>query len=162
EGITTGVHHVGDVMYDAVRMFLPLATERASLLAELGLAPKEYALLTVHRAENVDVDDRLTHLMVALNRIDLPIAFPVHPRTRKRLEALGLIERLGSQIKLLPPQGYLDMLLLQSHALAILTDSGGVQREAHYLSVPSVILRAETEWPELVEAGASWLAGERL
>jgi UDP-GlcNAc3NAcA epimerase len=153
EGITQGVHHVGDVMRDALLLFLPLAIERSSVLEKLELEPRSYALLTVHRAENVDCDERLRQLMSALARID-------HPRTRKRLEALGLLERLGPQIRLLPPAGYLDMLVLQSQALVVLTDSGGVQREAHYLSVPSVILRTETEWPELVEAGASRMAGK--
>jgi UDP-GlcNAc3NAcA epimerase len=162
EGITEGVHHVGDVMYDALRMFLPRALQRASVLEQMGYEPGSYALLTVHRAENVDSDARLTRLMDAMRQIELPIIFPVHPRTQKRLEALGLIDRLGPRIRLLPPVGYLDMLLLQSQALAVLTDSGGVQREANYLSVPSVILRAETEWPELVEAGASHLAGDGL
>jgi UDP-GlcNAc3NAcA epimerase len=162
EGITKGVHRVGDVMHDALRMFLPRALERAALLKRLDLTPREYALLTIHRTENVDSDERLTDLMKAINLVDLPIAFPTHPRTRKRLEALGLLNQMGPQVKLLPPLGYLDMLLLQSQALAILTDSGGVQREAYYLSVPSVVLRQETEWPELLEVGASRLAGTGL
>jgi UDP-N-acetylglucosamine 2-epimerase len=162
EGITEGVHHVGDVMRDAQLMFLPAALERSSLRDELGLEPRGYALLTLHRAENVDDDERLSRLMAAIGRLDLPILFPAHPRTRKRLEVLGLVDRLGPQIRLIPPVGYLDMLALQAGALAVLTDSGGVQREAHFLSVPTVILREETEWPELVQAGASTLLGRDL
>jgi UDP-GlcNAc3NAcA epimerase len=160
EGITAGVHHVGDVMYDALVMFLPRAMERTSILKDLSLAPKSYALLTVHRAENVDSDERLTRLMAAVGQLEIPVLFPTHPRTRNRLEALGLVEHLGRRIRLLPPLGYLDMLFLQSQARAVLTDSGGLQREAYFLSVPSIILRTETEWPELVESGASRLAGE--
>lgn len=162
EGITSGVHHVGDVMHDALLAFLPVAMQRSSVLEELAVEPRDYALLTLHRAENVDSGVRLTRLMAAMRRIELPIVFPVHPRTRKRLEALHLLDGLGPWIQLVPPVGYLDMLRLQAQALVVLTDSGGVQREAHYLSVPSVILRTETEWPELVDAGASRVAGEDL
>jgi UDP-GlcNAc3NAcA epimerase len=162
EGIADGVHQVGDVMYDALLAFLPVAMKRSSILDDLGLEPRGYALLTIHRAENVDSDVRLTLLMEAIRRIELPILFPAHPRTRKRLEALGLHDRLGPRVRLLPPVGYLDMLALESQARAVMTDSGGVQREAHFLSVPSVILRTETEWPELVDAGASCLAGDRF
>jgi UDP-GlcNAc3NAcA epimerase len=160
EGITEGVHHVGDVMYDALLTFLPLARQRSAILRKLNLPAHSYALLTLHRAENVDSDDRLTRLVAAIRRLDLPVVFPAHPRARKRLETLDLLAGLPPQITVLPPVGYLDMLLLQSQALTILTDSGGVQREAHYLSVPSVILRRETEWPELVASGASRLVGD--
>jgi UDP-N-acetylglucosamine 2-epimerase len=162
EGIAEGVHVVGDVMRDALLMFLPRALERSSMLQRLEVAPKEYALLTLHRAENVDDDGRLRGLVEDIGRLDLPVVFPVHPRTRKRLEALGLMESLPPAIRAIPPVGYLDMLALQSQARVVLTDSGGVQREAYFLSVPSVILRGETEWPELVQAGASVLAGGAL
>jgi UDP-GlcNAc3NAcA epimerase len=160
EGVTRGVHYVGDVMRDAQLMFAPVARERSTILEEVGLGPRRYALLTAHRPENVDDNERLTRLMAAVSRLDLPIAFPAHPRTRKRLQALGLLGSLGPHVKLLPPLGYLDMLRLQGEALVVLTDSGGVQREAHFLSVPSIILRRETEWPELIAAGASRLVGE--
>jgi len=160
EGVTQGVHYVGDVMRDAQLLFFPVAQRRSSILEKVGLQRQRYALLTVHRPETVDCDERLTRLMAAVARLDLPIVFPVHPRTRKRLAALGLLESLGARATVLPPVGYLDMLLLQGGARAVLTDSGGVQREAHYLSVPSIILRNETEWPELVEVGASRLVGE--
>jgi UDP-N-acetylglucosamine 2-epimerase (non-hydrolysing) len=160
EGVTRGVHYVGDVMRDAQLLFFPEAQRRSSILEKVGLQRRRYALLTVHRPETVDCDERLTRLMAAVARLDLPIVFPVHPRTRKRLAALGLLESLGARVTVLPPVGYLDMLLLQGEARAVLTDSGGVQREAHYLSVPSIILRKETEWPELVEVGASRLVGE--
>jgi UDP-N-acetylglucosamine 2-epimerase len=107
----------------------------------------------------VDDDGRLEALLKAVARLELPVVFPAHPRTRKRMEALGLIDRLPANWKVVPPVGYLDMLRLESQARVVLTDSGGVQREAFFLAVPSVILRGETEWPELVESGASVLAG---
>jgi len=160
EGIRKGVRLVGDVMYDALQLFLPLARRRSRILEELDLAGGGYALMTAHRAETVDSDERLRRLMACVAALELPVVFPVHPRTRKRLETLHLVESLPSRIRLIPPVGYLDMLVLEAEARAILTDSGGVQREAFFLSVPSIILRGETEWPELVETGASVLSGE--
>jgi len=160
EGITEGVWLVGDVMYDALQMFLPVARRRSRVLEDLGLSPRGYALLTAHRAETVDSDDRLTRLFTQIARLDLPIVFPVHPRTRKRIDALGLAATLPRGVRLVPPVGYLDMLVLEAESRFILTDSGGVQREAFFLSIPSVILRSETEWPELVDSGASVLAGD--
>jgi UDP-GlcNAc3NAcA epimerase len=160
EGITRRVHYVGDVMRDAQLQFFPVAQRQSSILKRVGLERRPYALLTLHRPETVDCNERLKQLMAAIARLDVRIVFPVHPRTRKRLGDLGLLGSLGSHVTVLPPVGYLDMLLLQGRARVVLTDSGGVQREAHYLSVPSIILRKETEWPELVEAGASRLVGE--
>ena len=160
EGITRGVRLVGDVMYDALQMFLPTARRRSRILAELALEGREYALLTAHRAETVDSDGRLKTLLAQVGKLDLPVVFPAHPRTRKRIETLGLLEMLPASIRLVPPVGYFDMLVLGAEARVVLTDSGGVQREAFFLSVPSVILRSETEWPELVDSGASTLAGD--
>ncbi len=160
EGITEGVHFVGDVMYDALLQFLPIARQRLGVLERLDVEPGAYALLTAHRAETVDSDERLRRLLEAVARIDMPIVFPAHPRTRRRMEALRLGETLPPRVKVVEPVGYLDMVALESQAWVVLTDSGGVQREAFFLGVPSVILRAETEWPELVQAGASVLAGE--
>jgi len=160
EGITGGVHLVGDVMYDALRMFLPIARQRSHVLRDLALSPRNYLLLTAHRPETVDSDERLERLMAEIVKLELPVVFPAHPRTRKRIEALNLFDRLPARIRMIPPVGYFDMLVLESEARVVLTDSGGVQREAFFLSVPSVILRGETEWPELVESGASILAGD--
>lgn len=162
EGVTEGVHYVGDVMYDTLLMFLPHAEQHSTILSNLELMPKSYALLTLHRPENVDSDERLTRLIERIACLDLPIIFPAHPRTKKRLESLGLLERLPAHLRVIPPVGYLDMLKLQASAVAVLTDSGGVKREAQYLQVPSIILRPETEWPELVEIGSSRLIGENL
>jgi UDP-GlcNAc3NAcA epimerase len=160
EGITRGVRLVGDVMYDALQMFLPIARRRSRILEQLGLETRQYALVTVHRAETVDSDLRLTKLLSQIAKLELPIVFPAHPRTRKRMDALGLLKESPASLQIVPPVGYFDMLLLESEARLILTDSGGVQREAFFLSVPSIILRSETEWPELVEAKASALAGD--
>jgi len=160
EGITKGVHLVGDVMYDALRLFLPVASKQSTILKTLGLEPASYALMTVHRAGTVDSEERLSQLFERLADAPLPIVFPAHPRTRKRIEALGLLHKMPAQILIIPPVGYFDMLVLESKASLVLTDSGGVQREAFFLAVPSVILRGETEWPELISCGASVLAGE--
>jgi UDP-N-acetylglucosamine 2-epimerase len=159
EGLVHGVHRVGDVMFDALLHFLPIARRRSRVIAEMDLQPGGYALLTAHRAETVDDDVKLRRLLDRVGTLGLPIVFPVHPRTRKRLDELGLSARLGKDFRVVPPVGYLDMLALEADARMVLTDSGGVQREAFFLGVPSVILRAETEWPELVDARASVLAG---
>jgi UDP-GlcNAc3NAcA epimerase len=161
EGIKEGVWHVGDVMRDTLLTFLPVAQAHSSILPNLGLEPKSYGLLTLHRAENVDNADRLKTLIRAVSRVDLPLIFLVHPRTRQRIDELHLTN-WGANLKLIPPVGYLDMLALQSNARIILTDSGGVQREAHFLLVPSIILRKETEWPELIKPGLSRLAESDL
>ncbi len=160
EGITRGVRLVGDVMYDALQMFLPVARRRSRILEELGLEPRGYALLTAHRAETVDSRERLRQLLAQVGKLEMPVVFPAHPRTRKRMHELGLLDGLAATIRVVAPVGYLDMLVLEAEARAVLTDSGGVQREAFFLSVPSIILRSETEWPELVDSGASVLAGD--
>jgi UDP-N-acetylglucosamine 2-epimerase len=159
EGIREGVHLVGDVMYDACLLFLPLARKSSRILEELGVEPRGYVLMTAHRAETVDHDERLRELMAQVAKLDATVIFPAHPRTQKRLEALCLLSSLSPRFRVVPPVGYLDMLILEAEARVVLTDSGGVQREAFFLSVPSVILRNETEWPELIQAGASALAG---
>ena len=159
EGLTRRVALVGDVMFDALLQFLPVARRRSRILESLGVRAGEYALLTAHRAETVDGDGRLPALLSRVASLGLPLVFPAHPRTRKRLEVLGLLDRLPACLRLIDPVGYLDMLVLEADARAVLTDSGGVQREAYFLGVPSVILRGETEWPELVAQGASTLSG---
>lgn len=157
EGITRGVHQVGDVMYDSVLFHTQQAERTSHVLSRLGLEPKQYYLATLHRAENTDAPSRLDSIFTALERCDHTVVLPMHPRTR---HALG--ERLaGSNGRLLltDPVSYLDMLVLEKHARIILTDSGGVQKEACWMGVPCVTLRDETEWVELVEAGCNRLAG---
>jgi UDP-N-acetylglucosamine 2-epimerase (non-hydrolysing)/UDP-GlcNAc3NAcA epimerase len=153
EGITGGVHLVGDVMADVALAFLPVAEERSSALADSGVEPGEYVLMTVHRAGNVDVPERLERVVELAEQLPLPGVFPVHPRTSARLRAAGLEQRLGAAVKVTPPLGYLDFLKLAKHARGVLTDSGGVQKEAYLVGTPCVTLRDTTEWVETVEHG---------
>jgi UDP-N-acetylglucosamine 2-epimerase (non-hydrolysing)/UDP-GlcNAc3NAcA epimerase len=119
---------------------------------DLGLEPGAYLALTAHRAGTVDDPDRLRRLVELIEVLPAPVVFPVHPRTRARLEEAGLVDRLDG-VTLQPPIGYLDFLELARNARAVLTDSGGVQKEAYLLGVPCVTLRDRTEWVETVEAG---------
>lgn len=146
------VHLVGDVMADVSLAFRDLAEERSDIVERLGLAERGYLLVTAHRAGNVDVPERLEALASLLAALPRPVVFPVHPRTHARLAAGGLGDRLAG-LTLTPPLGYLDFMKLLRHARAVLTDSGGVQKEAYLLNVPCVTLRATTEWVETVEAG---------
>lgn len=145
---------VGDVMYDAALYYATKAEQRSRILSALGLAPRGYILATVHRAENTDAPERLRAIVVALERVaqEIPVVLPLHPRTRKALEAHSLWGNI-QHIRLIDPVGYLDMVMLEKHARLIATDSGGVQKEAYFHRVPCVTLRAETEWVELVETG---------
>ncbi|HMA35646.1 MAG TPA: UDP-N-acetylglucosamine 2-epimerase (non-hydrolyzing) [Chloroflexia bacterium] len=159
EGITAGVHVVGDVMYDAVLQAAARAatTVAPDLLARLGLTPGGYLLATVHRAGNTDDPARLRAIVAALNALTEPVLFPVHPRTAKALAALPVA--LAPHIRRVPPVSYLEMIALEQHARLILTDSGGVQKEAYWLAVPCLTLREETEWVETVEQGWNRLVG---
>ncbi len=157
EGITDGVRETGDVMYDSVLFNTALAERRSRILSELSLAPKSFALATVHRAENTDDPDRINGILNAFARIDLPIVLPLHPRTRQLIGRR--IDELSETVRVIEPVGYLDMLVLEKNARVILTDSGGIQKEAYFFDVPCVTLRDETEWVELVEIGANKLAG---
>jgi UDP-GlcNAc3NAcA epimerase len=149
-------HLVGDVMADVSLAFRDIAAERSTVLADLGLEPAGYLAVTAHRAGNVDRPERLAHLVELLAGLPaatgLRVVFPAHPRTLDRLEGTLLIERLAP-VEVIPPLGYLDFLELARNARALLTDSGGVQKEAYLLGVPCVTLRDTTEWVETVEAG---------
>jgi UDP-N-acetylglucosamine 2-epimerase (non-hydrolysing)/UDP-GlcNAc3NAcA epimerase len=160
EGVTRGVHRVGDVMFDAALMFGPSAEARPGPAAH-GVAPGEYLLMTVHRAAATDTPEALAALVSVIAAIDEPLLFPMHPRTRHRLEAAGLLADLEARpgLRLLPPVGYLDFAALLMSARAVLTDSGGVQKEAYFRGVPCITLREETEWVETVEGGFNRLAG---
>jgi UDP-N-acetylglucosamine 2-epimerase len=161
EGIRKGVHLVGDVMYDAVLQNIQVAEARSRILRLLTIRPKAYVLATVHRAENTDDARVLRNIVEAFWKIsrDEPLIWPVHPRTRKVLARLALRTPRRSQLSLIEPISYLDMLKLEKNARVILTDSGGVQKEAAWFEVPCVTLREETEWVETVEAGWNTLAG---
>lgn len=159
EGIEQGVHLVGDVMYDVTLHYRELARERHGLHS-WGLTEKKYALCTVHRAENTDDPVRLAEILSALREIakEIPVMLPLHPRTRKIVESSGDIHALQG-ITVVSPASYLEMLRLEMSAKIILTDSGGVQKEAFFHRVPCITLRNETEWVETVEMGWNVLAG---
>jgi len=157
EGISAGVHMVGDVMADAVRIHGERARQRSQALDRVGVKEKSYYLATIHRAENTDDPIRLAGIFDALRRLDAPVVLPLHPRTRKRLAEMD--PRTTESIRITEPQGYLDMLRLEEGAICILTDSGGMQKEAYYLHTPCVTLRDETEWVETVELGWNEVSG---
>jgi UDP-GlcNAc3NAcA epimerase len=158
EGVTEGVHLVGDVMYDAVLQFSHQAEGRSHVLKNLELEPKRYLLATVHRAENTDDPERLKSILSAFSEITEPVVFPVHPRTRKIIAEQASLS-FPANVRAIEPVGYLDMLMLERQARMILTDSGGMQKEAYWLGVPCITLRDETEWVETVEAGWNVLVG---
>lgn len=158
EGITKGAYLVGDTMYDAVLQFGEIARQRSTILQDLSLTPKGYLLATVHRPYNTDDPERLRTILEAFIELGEPVVFPVHPRTRQRMEALNVPTLERSNVQTIEPVGYLDMLMLEQHARLILTDSGGMQKEAYFFGVPCVTLRPETEWVETVEAGWNVLA----
>lgn len=147
----------GDVMFDAVDMFAPVAARKSTILQELQLARDSYVLCTIHRKENTDALDRLQSIFNGLSQSAIPIILPLHPRTRNALGNNGIL--VGQNIRIIDPVGYLDMLALQNGARAIGTDSGGVQKEAFFMGVPCITFRDETEWVELVEIGANRLVG---
>jgi UDP-GlcNAc3NAcA epimerase len=151
EGVTVDVHLVGDVMFDTTLAAIGRAQARSRILETLELAPKSYAVATLHRAENTDHPDRLARMVAWLERqaVDRPVVMPVHPRTRKVMAA----EVVPKGVRLVDPLGYLDMMQLVHHAAAVFTDSGGLQKEAYFHRVPCVTLRDETEWVETIEAG---------
>ena len=163
EGITEGVFLVGDVMCEAALGHLEFGRRKSKVLEELRLAPKTYALATVHRAENTDSSERLRNIVQALNQIgrSQPVIWPVHPRTRKALEELGIKSKQRNGLHMIPAVSYRDMLVLEASAQVILTDSGGVQKEACWFRVPCVTLRDETEWVETLNNGWNRLAGAR-
>ena len=150
------VELVGDVMVDVARLFAPRARERLDVLEAQGVEAGEYLLATAHRAGTVDDPTRLRSLVELLATLPHPVVLPLHPRTRARLEAAGLLEGLqapGSSVRLVPPLGYLEFTALLLRARAVLTDSGGVQKEAYLAAIPCVTLRDTTEWLETVDAG---------
>lgn len=150
EGINAGVHMVGDVMYDIAQSVMK-SMQGTPLPA--GLADRQYVLVTIHRAENTDDEGRLRTIFEALVELsrNMTVVLPLHPRTRKSLSALGLLERVTRELTLLEPADYIQMMRLESAAALIVTDSGGVQKEAYFHGVPCVTLRDETEWVELIE-----------
>jgi len=151
----------GDTMYDALLQHVPIAA-KSGILKKLGLKSDQYNVLTLHRPENVDALKSLKTIMRAIAMLkELPIVFPVHPRTKQRLATVKLLEKIeaAGHIKLIEPIGYHDMLQLTKHAKTVFTDSGGLQKEAFWLHTPCITLRDKTEWIETKEIGANVLVG---
>ncbi|OPY41994.1 MAG: hypothetical protein A4E41_00606 [Methanoregulaceae archaeon PtaU1.Bin066] len=159
EGITRGVHLVGDVMVDALEYNKGIAEQQSQILERFGLSRKGYLVVTVHRPANTDNRNNMESILSALEESGLPVLFPVHPRTRNTLQGYGLWERLPDNVIATEPLGYLDMLHAMANAGKILTDSGGMQKEAHLLGVPCITLRDTTEWVETVDDGWNVLVG---
>jgi UDP-GlcNAc3NAcA epimerase len=159
------IYHCGDVMYDNSMYFAEIANRKPQFLKEINLQPGNFFLATIHRNFNTDNSERLSNILETLEKISVehktPVVIPLHPRTRKQIDLLPELKKSISgnkNIRIIPPASYLEMITLEKNAKLILTDSGGVQKEAYYFQKPCVILRPETEWVELVESGAAILA----
>jgi UDP-GlcNAc3NAcA epimerase len=164
EGLGERAVETGDVMADVALRMGPLADERSSVLDQLDLSPRGFFVATAHRAGNVDDPDRLALVIEVLARAaaDAPVVFPVHPRTRARLESAGMLDTLERRgIRMTDPLGYLDVTRLVRAARAVITDSGGLQKEAFLAAVPCLTMREQTEWVETVESGWNRLIGLR-
>jgi UDP-N-acetylglucosamine 2-epimerase (non-hydrolysing) len=159
EGIVYGVYLTGDVMVDSLLHNKEIAEEKSRILNDLDLKSKEYLVATIHRPSNTDNKENLKNIVDALFEIDDMIVFPVHPRTEKFLIKYGFNNKLKASIKLIKPMGYLDFLKLMIHAKKIITDSGGIQKEAYILKLPCITLRENTEWVETVSDGWNVLVG---
>lgn len=159
EGLAERSCFSGDVMYDMILEGLQMAGGRSSLIERLGLSAGGYYLATLHRPYNVDEAGQLTGIMDGLSALEEPVLLSAHPRLRRRLGEFGI--EPGKNVRIAGPFGYLDFILLEKHARKVITDSGGVQKEAFFVQTPCVTLRPETEWMETVEAGANILVRER-
>lgn len=159
EGINNNVYLVGDVMLDALKDNLNIAEKKSMILQTLGIKPGEYLVATIHRPSNTDNVTNLTNIVDAFCNVDFQIVFPVHPRTEKMLKLQGLWTKLSDKnnIIITKPLGYLDMIYLISCSAKIVTDSGGIQKEAYVLKVPCITLRENTEWIETIKSGKNIL-----
>ncbi|PPS42784.1 non-hydrolyzing UDP-N-acetylglucosamine 2-epimerase [Chroococcidiopsis sp. TS-821] len=152
EGIFQGVHLVGDVMMDAILTYLTKAQQTSQILEKLDLVNQKFYLATIHRPSNTDNCDRLQNILENLSHLNYPVVFPMHPRTLAKVQQQEMTRYLEA-IQVIPPVSYLDMLILEKNCQAVLTDSGGMQKEAYILGRPCFTLRDETEWQETVEVG---------
>jgi UDP-N-acetylglucosamine 2-epimerase len=157
EGIKKGVHLVGDTMYDAVLLYMKLAEQKSKILQTLGITSKDYLLATIHRAYTTDNPGLLKGIISAFRNSNELIIFPMHPRTGQTFKKFSI--SIPENVRVIDPVGYLDMIMLEINARLILTDSGGMQKEAYFFSVPCLTLRTETEWTETVESGWNKLVG---
>jgi len=158
EGIIEGVYNTGDVMVDAI-LYARQKVKNPKKDSELNLKSKDYLLVTIHRASTTDVKDNLKNIVDALCQIGKTIVFPAHPRTVKQLKAFGLYDKLASCVRIIEPLGYLDFITLLDNSKKVITDSGGVQKEAYLFQIPCMTLRDTTEWPETVKTGWNVLVG---
>lgn len=162
EGLKYGIYLTGDVMNDSLKNNLKIS-EKSKILERLGLTPKNYFLLTIHRQGNTDSITFLSNIIKALSyKEDIKIIFPIHPRTEKIIKNYNLKKKIGKNIQIIKPVGYFDFLWLQKNAKKILTDSGGVQKEAYILKIPCITLRDNTEWIETVKDGWNVLVGNNI
>ncbi|WP_284637745.1 non-hydrolyzing UDP-N-acetylglucosamine 2-epimerase [Paenibacillus silviterrae] len=160
EGIERNVHWVGDIMFDSVLHYKDIALRQSVIMDTFGLTPKRYNLATIHRQENTDDYQRLKNILEALRHLNETVVIPLHPRTAKLINQWNLQDLLKApHIIISPPLSYLDMLNLIHNAKLVLTDSGGIQKEAYMLKVPCLTLRDETEWVETVQAGWNHITG---
>ena len=159
EGISKGVYVTGDVMVDAISQALPVAREKSTVLEDLGLSEGEYYLATVHRPSNTDIRENLSSIIEAFSEFTYPVVFPIHPRTRRYLDLHGIDPARYPEVILTDPKPYLDMVRLLDGCRMVLTDSGGLQKEAYILQKPCVTLRDTSEWVETIEDGWNVLAG---
>ena len=162
EGITQGVYHVGDVMYDATLYFAEQAQKTSNILQQLQIVSKQYYLATIHRAQTTDNTEKLANILYAFQQIYHPIILPLHPRTKKVIDNSIILTKLiqeSPKLRIIDSVSYLDMLLLEKHAALILTDSGGVQKESYFHHTPCITMREETEWVETVETGWNTIVG---
>lgn len=160
EGISRDkIVQVGDVLYDAALHYQKIAQEQSRILEKNVLTSKEYVLATIHRAENTDHPQRLREIFLGLQEIanETTVVLPLHPRTKMVLDRLNLLTSFSSNLKMIDPVGYIDMIQLETNAKVIITDSGGVQKEAYFFQVPCLTMREETEWSELVGHGFNQL-----
>jgi UDP-GlcNAc3NAcA epimerase len=159
EGIIEGVHLVGDVMVDALEYNRKVSEEKSKIIEELGLEKGKYLVITVHRPGNTDNRENMSNIIEALRKSEKIVIFPLHPRTEKYLREYNMWDNMPANIRSIPPLGYLDMLRLLGSAGKIMTDSGGIQKEAYMLGVPCITLRQNTEWVETLEGGWNVLVG---
>jgi UDP-GlcNAc3NAcA epimerase len=157
EGIHDGIYIVGDIMYDAVLTNSKKASENSKIREQLKIEKNGYYLSTIHRAENTDIKERLAIMLEIFSSVPKKVVLPLHPRTKNKIKDYGYV--FPDNVIVVEPLGYLDMLELMQHSVAILTDSGGIQKEAYYLNVPCITLRDESEWVETAEVGWNFIVG---
>jgi len=160
EGIIDGVYNVGDIMLETYLYYKNKAQKTSAILNKLNLKPKEFILCTIHRASNTDNTENLKNIFIGLTNSGEKIILPLHPRTKNKINQNESLKRyIGQNIKIIDPIGYFDMICLEANAKKIITDSGGVQKEAYFNQVPCITLRENTEWVETIEEGVNKLVG---